>query len=250
MSLPNQMQGNQLSNGNRAYRSSPNQKQGYQNRKQPRSLLTNEEKELSSPANRSQVYHRSQQQQQQQVFLSNPGLVHGVPFMNVPYVPVILPAPYINHPACFWQRDYYTEQDCNVRNKNSSDQSKTESIDTGEEKDQNSKKYEINPKIIDNERQKEITNISEEGSERRKIENQNVEHIENNSECIETENQESEHIYEENTGFFLVPWYPGQLVRPVPTYTCMPQPVETDFIQTEKAENSDISKKTEEESQK
>ena len=64
MSLPNQMPGNQQ-NVNRAFRSSPNQKQGYQNRKQqPRSLLTNEDKEPSSPTNRNQAYNRSQQQQQ------------------------------------------------------------------------------------------------------------------------------------------------------------------------------------------
>lgn len=65
LQLPNQRPGNQQTNGNRGYSSSPNQNQGFQNRKQqPRSLLTNEDKDISSPSNRNQAYNRSQQQQQ------------------------------------------------------------------------------------------------------------------------------------------------------------------------------------------
>ena len=80
--------------------------------------MTNEDRDLSSSANKNQGYNRSQQQHSQQVSSIDPELVHGCPVINMPYFTFPLTPPYVMHPGYYGPPLYFTNQDSKSQHEN------------------------------------------------------------------------------------------------------------------------------------
>ena len=170
--------------------------------------MTNEDRDLSSSPNKNQGYNRSQQQQQtQQVSPIDPGFVHGIPMFNVPCFPVgVLPvtSPYIMHPGYHGSPHYFTNRECNSESDIFPTQANTNKNDT-----------DLVPPNF-------------------KSEDNSIQHF-------QTQSQSQSPAEQENKGYFIMPFFPGQVILPFPGY--ISQAEETGTVKIEKADNcKDIEK--------
>ena len=122
----------------------------------------------------------------------------------VPYYPVVVPAPYISHPGGLVTSPCNTNQESDVENENVTNNNSTKNVDSNME---NNEMIEKN----DNAKDKKV-----------EIQDQNLNYLE-----------------QQNAGYVVMPWFPGQLVWPVYGYGCIPQPEKIETEKTQSPKNAE-----------